>query len=183
MIYISGLQKQTYYDNTISAAERTIENLISTLETEIQAAIEWFKLNELIFNPEKSQPIVVKKNAKMKDSYPLNINDRTIDSENSVKLLGIEIDNNFPFEQHISTLYNKLSNKLNAIGRIQKFMGFKEKNSFLIVFYTQILIIVVLFGIFDHLNLYVKSEKYKNRHFHYTTTSVVTKNQIKAQWT
>ena len=32
-------------DKSISAADRTIENLISTLETEIQAAIEWFKLH------------------------------------------------------------------------------------------------------------------------------------------
>ena len=32
-------------DNTITAAERTIENFISTLETECQAASEWFKLN------------------------------------------------------------------------------------------------------------------------------------------
>ena len=31
-------------DNTIIAAETTIENLISTLETESQATIEWFKL-------------------------------------------------------------------------------------------------------------------------------------------
>ena len=60
-------------DNTITAAERTIENLLSTLETESQAAIEWFKLNQMIVNPEKFQAIVVKKNAKMKDSYPLNI--------------------------------------------------------------------------------------------------------------
>ena len=49
-------------DNTISAAERTIENLISTLETESQAATEWFKLNEMIVNPEEFQAIVVKKN-------------------------------------------------------------------------------------------------------------------------
>ena len=81
----------------------------------------------MIVNPEKLQAIVVKKNAKMKDSYPLNINDLTIDSENSVKLLGIEIDNRLSFEKHISTLCNKASNQLNAIGRIQKFMGFKEK--------------------------------------------------------
>ena len=40
-------------DNTISATERTIENLISTLETEKQAAIKWFKLNEIIASPEK----------------------------------------------------------------------------------------------------------------------------------
>ena len=63
----------------------------------------------------------------MKDSYPLNINNLTINSENSVKLLGIEIDNRLSFEKHISTLCNKASNQLNAIGRIQKFMGFKEK--------------------------------------------------------
>ena len=80
-------------DNTITAAERTIENLLSTFETESQAAIEWFKLNKMVVNPEKFQTIVVKKNAKMKDSYPLNINDLKINSETSVKLLGIETDN------------------------------------------------------------------------------------------
>ena len=48
-------------DNTINGAERTIENLISTLEIESQATIEWFKLNEMIVNPEKFQAIVVKK--------------------------------------------------------------------------------------------------------------------------
>ena len=45
----------------------------------------------MIINPEKFQAIVVKRNAKMKDSYPLDINDLTINSENIVKLLGIEI--------------------------------------------------------------------------------------------
>ena len=52
-------------DNTISAAERTMKNL----ETESQAAIEWFKLNEMIVNPDKFHAAVVKENAKMKDSY------------------------------------------------------------------------------------------------------------------
>ena len=81
----------------------------------------------MIVNPDKLQAIAVKKNAKRKDSYPLNINDLTINSENSVKLLGIEIDNKLFFEQHISTLCNYASNQLNAIRRIQKFIGFKEK--------------------------------------------------------
>ena len=114
-------------DNIITAAERTIENRISTLRTASQAAIECFKLNKIIVNPEKFQAIVVKKNAKMKDSYPSNINDVTINSENGVKLLGVEIDNRLSFDQHISTVCNKASNQLNGIGRIQKFMGFKEK--------------------------------------------------------
>ena len=41
-------------------------------------------------NPEEFQAIVVYKNAEVKDSYLLNINDLTINCENSVKLLDIE---------------------------------------------------------------------------------------------
>ena len=63
----------------------------------------------------------------MKDSYSLNINQEVINSENCVKLLGVEIDNKLSFEKHISTLVKKANNQLNAISRIQKFMGFKEK--------------------------------------------------------
>ena len=63
----------------------------------------------------------------MKDSYALNISNQTINSENFIKLLGIEIDNTLSFNKHISTLCKKASNQLNAIGRIQKYMGYKEK--------------------------------------------------------
>ena len=70
MIYIPGTDLLNFADdNTISAAKRTIENLISRLETQSQAVIEWFKWNEMIVNPDKFQATVVKKNAKMKDSY------------------------------------------------------------------------------------------------------------------
>ena len=95
----------------------------------------------------------------MKGSYPLNINNLTINSESRVKLPGIEIGNKLSFEQRISTLCNKASNQLNVIGRIQQLMGFKEKTFFLILLYTQTLIIVFQFGIFAHLNLFIKLKK------------------------
>ena len=51
-------------------------------------------------------------------------------------MLAIEKDNTLSFNKHISTLCKKASNQLNAIGRIQKYMGFKEKevllNSFVL---------------------------------------------------
>ena len=53
-------------DNAIATAERTIENILSTLETESQATIELFKLNEMIANPAKFQVIVVKRMLKWK---------------------------------------------------------------------------------------------------------------------
>ena len=105
-----------------------INDLISTLEIESQAAIDWFVSNETIVNLDTFQVIVVKRNNKMKDSYSLNINQEVINSENCVNLLGVEIDNKLSFEKYISTLVKKASNQLNAISRIQKFMGFKEKD-------------------------------------------------------
>ena len=46
--------KNNFADHdTNSTAENTIERLISTLEQDIQAAVDWFKINEMIVNPDK----------------------------------------------------------------------------------------------------------------------------------
>ena len=101
LLWISNSELLNFADdNTISAAENTIEELISTLEKEIQAATDWFVSKEMAFNPDKFQAIVVKRNNKMKDSYSLNINQEVINSENCLKLLGVEIDNMLSFEKH-----------------------------------------------------------------------------------
>ena len=49
--------------------------------------------------------------------------------ESSVKLLGIEIDNIQKFEKHIFNICRKASNQLNAICRLETFMGLKEKEA------------------------------------------------------
>ena len=48
-------------DNTITAAENSVEKLISALEQDSQATIDWFKINEIIVNPDTFQVIAVKK--------------------------------------------------------------------------------------------------------------------------
>ena len=85
------------------------KNSLAPLEKESQGAIDWFVSNEMIVNPDKFQAIVIKRKNKKKDSYPLNLNQEVIDSENCVKLLGVEIDNKLSFEKHISTLVKKAS--------------------------------------------------------------------------
>ena len=98
-------------DSTISATENTIEERISTLEKENQAAIDWFVSNKMIVDPDKFQAIAIKRSNKMKYSYSLNINQEVINSENCVKLLGVEIDNKFSFEKNIPTQVKKASNE------------------------------------------------------------------------
>ena len=45
-------------DNTLSAWANTISDLINKLESDSNIAIEWFKMNKMIVNPDKFQAIV-----------------------------------------------------------------------------------------------------------------------------
>ena len=91
------------------------------------AATDWFKENEMIVNPDKFQAIIIKRNSNMEDQYTLNFDGNQVNSDKSVKLLGISIDNKLSFEEHVSSLCKKVSNQLNAISRLHRYLGFKEK--------------------------------------------------------
>ena len=69
--------------------------------------------------------------------------------ESSVKLLGIEIDNKLNFEKHISNICKKASDQLNAICRLQTFMGHKENEAMINTFVHSNFNQVRLFGTFS----------------------------------
>ena len=56
--------------------------------------------------------------------------------KNTVKLLGITIDNKLNFEEHLSELCKKVFMQLNAISHLQRFMGKEQMealiNSFIV---------------------------------------------------
>ena len=56
--------------------------------------------------------------------------------KNTVKLLGITIDNKLNFEEHLSELCKKVFMQLNAISHLQRFMGKEQRealiNSFIV---------------------------------------------------
>ena len=54
-------------------------------------AIDWFGLNEMVVNPVKFQSIISSRLGKSKKSYGPLINNHRIDWDNSVTLLGINI--------------------------------------------------------------------------------------------
>ena len=86
----------------------------------------------MIVNPKKYQAIVLKRGCRMDDSFALNISNQTINSENFVKLLGIEINNKLSCDKH---LFKRASNQLNVVGKIQKWINIQEKEMILNSFF------------------------------------------------
>ena len=81
--------------------------LLEILRKECETAINWFKTNNMIVNPDKFQSMIISFKKYLSKSV-LNINGVTMES--SIKLLGIEIDNKLNFEKHVSNICKKANN-------------------------------------------------------------------------
>ena len=89
-------------DNTISVGSKHLTELSEILRKECETAINWFKTNKMIVNPDKFQSMVISSKKDLSRSV-LNINGVELTMKSSVKLLGIEIDNKLNFEKHMQT--------------------------------------------------------------------------------
>ena len=110
-------------DNSISDAARTIPDLIKSLENESTNAIEWFRSNDMIVNPDKFQAIIFNRNPGNENAYTLKFDNTEIQTSSEVLLLGIEIDNNLNFKKHIHQLVKKAAGQLNFLSRQQKYLN------------------------------------------------------------
>ena len=103
-------------DNTLSSFARTVNNLVSILESESGRVINWFRYNSMIVNPHKIQAVLLNK---INSDFYLNKN-ITIDKENikvvsSVKMLGVHIGSKLDFDLHIDIICKPASSQLNAL--------------------------------------------------------------------
>ena len=69
------------------------------------------------------------------------VDNQNIKVVSSVELLGIQVDDKLNFKLHINNICRSAANQLNALIRLKRFLGFKEKR-ILIVILWQILITV-----------------------------------------
>ena len=83
-------------DNTISVvSKKKRDTLLEALKNESKSAVNWFRNNKMILNPDKFQLMLLQKSAKEVIQEKLQIDNSEIKSENSVTVFGITIDNQF----------------------------------------------------------------------------------------
>ena len=109
-------------DNTISAVSQTISDLTHLLASKSNLAIDWFRWNCMIVNPDKFKAIVLTKARQDTSGISINLRDHCITSEESVSLLGITIDCRLSFDKHVSTLCRKAASQLSALKRLRPFI-------------------------------------------------------------
>ena len=99
----------------------------------------WFRENEMVVNSDKFQAIILNRK-EAQAAHKLIIDNKEIKTTNSIKLLGINIDDQLKFNQHISILCSKAAMQLNALSRLHKYMRKSEKEAIIAVSFSQTLV-------------------------------------------
>ena len=111
--------------------EKNFDNVIASLEQVSNTLFNWFKNNRLKNNVDKCHVLV-------STSKPVGIKvgDYTIDKSECEKLLGVKIDVNLNFNNHISDLYKRASRKISALAKVSPFMGLTNRKLLMNAFFT-----------------------------------------------
>ena len=124
-------------DNTLSASDRNLDHLMEKLSTDTNALIEWFHHNFMKVNPDKFQLVVMRPQGRnIELPNELEVQNNIIKRSESVRLLGIDIDCNLNFHNHVNVLCSKASRQLKVLYRFRSILGQREKT---ILFRTFIL--------------------------------------------
>ena len=110
-------------DNSPFACECDDESVLMKLTNDTHSIINWYTQNGYKANPDKFHFLASSYDI---DSF-LMIEQNKIYKSNCEKLLGIRIDHNLSFEEHVSTLCRKAGQKLHALGRISHLMTMPQR--------------------------------------------------------
>ena len=85
-----------------------------------------------------------------KESFQMKISNETVSNSKYKMLLGVKVDHELTFNEHISSLYKKASQKLNALSRIVSCMTFDQRrlilNSFITSHFSYCPIVWIFYG-------------------------------------
>ena len=116
-------------DTTPYTCADDIPSVIKILENGSHILFEWFKNNYFKANPEKCAFLLT-----TKDDNELRIENSIIQNSDSVKLLGVNIDINLKFDEHVNSICQKVGQKLHALARISPYMSIDKRKQIMSAF-------------------------------------------------
>ena len=108
-------------DTTPYACASNINTVISELQITTSKLFTWFSNKHMKANPEKRDLLLSSKIPEK--AY---FGGALVKSSSTEKLLGIQIDSGLTFHEHISSIFNKVGKKINAVSHLVIYMLFDK---------------------------------------------------------
>ena len=117
-------------DNTLSVCDANVDVVVELLRCDTVNTMKWFADNYMQANPDKFQVMFMKtSHSHVALPTEFKIDDICISTSDNVKLLGVLIDNNLNFDEHVKALCKKASSQLKVLFRFKSMIGAHEKET------------------------------------------------------
>ena len=114
-------------DDTLHNSEGTLCEIENNLREDIEYIDTWCTENRMVINEKKTKCMLIgsrQRLARLPDpTLNIQINGQLIDNINDDKLLGMRVDNTLQFNKHVDDVCKAISNKLNLLRKIKKYLG------------------------------------------------------------
>ena len=111
------------------SAQKNRETVINTIETSLQVLFDWFSDNFVKANSGKSHLLM-----SGTETTHENVDGSMIKSSQKEILLGINLDSQMKFEDHVNFMCKTASEQLYALARIAPFMDLKQRRTIMEAF-------------------------------------------------
>ncbi len=133
--YSSNILDFTTYadDTTLSGVLRLISrkfpnlNVSSAVNEELNKVSEWLKLNKLSLNISKTKYIIFHTPQRKIKELELKIDDIVIERVKTFNFLGITLNENLTWNDHINKISNKISKNIGILNNMKHFLPEKAK--------------------------------------------------------
>ena len=132
LLFINDLPLYTDVFADLYADDTTLYEINSSkseIETKLQKAFsdlaQWCRLNGMAINIDKTKAMIVttrQKRSMMEDTFHITLNDMALSQVPTEKVLGVQVDNNLMWTDHISNVLKKMSTNIWLLSRIKKIL-------------------------------------------------------------
>lgn len=114
----------------ISGTMTEISNVIQMLENDLLCVVNWMSSNRQVLNGSKCELVVIasKKNRNILSDIVVKLDGIPLKKVKSVKILGLEIDEELNFRNHCSSVVKKCNSALWTLGPLKYVLGIKQKS-------------------------------------------------------
>ena len=106
-------------DTTTYASDRDIITLEISLNQNLNILVTWFSQNYLIVNSIKTQGMILGSHTHVPEFF---IAETKVELENSLKILGVTIDDKLTYCEHISNMLKKIYAKIGVLNLLKRLM-------------------------------------------------------------
>ena len=129
LLYVNGLPQYVQNQNCNIFADDTIiysfgsnvEELSYKMQGALDSIMPWYMTNRLSINVNKSAAMLIGRPSQVHDDIDVQINDVRIEQVQSLKYLGIYIDNKLSWDVQCDKLCSNVAGKISVLRRIRQF--------------------------------------------------------------